>query len=168
MVWLTLVSRDGHEPTARRHLLHTRFSGARRYRQMGRGRADRRFSAARNNCRRAEATSRSGHAVGRPPIPCGPCRCRRRYNVRRGGLHHPPTHWRWPSRVGTWPKPGDLSSALEEVLKREIQAASRTDPERGKKLQILLDTLSDLGTSFAAKLAAEPAEDIHERTLGDQ
>jgi hypothetical protein len=56
---------------------------------------------------------------------------------------------------GRWPKSGDLSSALEEVLKREIQVASRTDPERGKKLQILLDTLSDLGASFAAKLAAE-------------
>jgi len=56
---------------------------------------------------------------------------------------------------GLWPKPADLSSALAEVLKREIQATSRSDPERSQKLRVVLETLGDLGTSFAAKLAAE-------------
>src|SRR5438105_4155523 len=37
---------------------------------------------------------------------------------------------------GLWPKAADFSTALEEVLNREIKAASRTDPERSKKLQI--------------------------------
>jgi predicted transcriptional regulator len=56
---------------------------------------------------------------------------------------------------GLWPKSGDLSDALAEILKQEIQATSRSDPERSHKLQVVLDTVSDLGASFAAKFAAE-------------
>jgi hypothetical protein len=57
--------------------------------------------------------------------------------------------------TGLWPKPGDLSTALAEVLEREIQATSRSDPDRSRKLQTVLDTVTDLGASFAAKFAAE-------------
>jgi predicted transcriptional regulator len=57
--------------------------------------------------------------------------------------------------TGLWPKAGDLSTAIAEVLQREIQATSRSDPDRSRKLQTVLDTVTDLGASFAAKFAAE-------------
>jgi hypothetical protein len=56
---------------------------------------------------------------------------------------------------GLWPKSADLSTALTEVLQHEIQTSARADPERSKKLQVVLDTLSDLGANFAARFASE-------------
>jgi hypothetical protein len=56
---------------------------------------------------------------------------------------------------GLWPKPTDLSDALTEVLKREIEATSRSDPERSRKLRIILDTATDLGATFTAKFVSE-------------
>ena len=56
---------------------------------------------------------------------------------------------------GLWPKPADLATALRQLLEHEIQATARTDPEQSRKLQLVLDTVSDLGASFAAKFAAE-------------
>jgi hypothetical protein len=56
---------------------------------------------------------------------------------------------------GLWPKPADLSDALAEILRCEIQETARSDPERSRKLQVVLDTLTDLGASFAAKFASE-------------
>jgi len=56
---------------------------------------------------------------------------------------------------GLWPKPADLSIAIVAVLREEIQATARADPERSRKLQVILDTVTDLGTGFAAKFASE-------------
>jgi hypothetical protein len=56
---------------------------------------------------------------------------------------------------GLWPKPANLAIALREALEREVQATARTDPGRSQKMKMILDELGDLGTTFAAKLAAE-------------
>ncbi|HEY8864711.1 MAG TPA: hypothetical protein VIO37_11140 [Candidatus Dormibacteraeota bacterium] len=56
---------------------------------------------------------------------------------------------------GLWPKPADLATALHQVLEREVHVTARTDPERSRKMQVILDTLSDLGAAFAAKFAAD-------------
>ncbi len=56
---------------------------------------------------------------------------------------------------GLWPKPADLSGALTEVLRREIEATASSDPERSRRLKVVLDYLSDIGSSFLAKLTAE-------------
>jgi hypothetical protein len=56
---------------------------------------------------------------------------------------------------GLWPKPADLSRALVDVLQQEIESTSRSDPERSRKLKVVLDTLSGFGSDFLAKLAAE-------------
>jgi len=61
---------------------------------------------------------------------------------------------------GLWPKPADLSDALAQVLKREIQATASSDPERSRKLQVVLDNLSEFGSSFLAKLAAELLQNL--------
>jgi hypothetical protein len=56
---------------------------------------------------------------------------------------------------GLWPKAADLSTAIRQLLEREVKATERTDPERSRKLKVILDTLSDLGAGFAAKFAAD-------------
>lgn len=56
---------------------------------------------------------------------------------------------------GLWPRPTDLSTALADVLRHEIQTTARSEPERSQKLQVVLDTVTDLGAGFAAKFAAE-------------
>ena len=56
---------------------------------------------------------------------------------------------------GLWPKPADLSDALTEVLRREIEATATSDPRRSRKLQDILDYASEFGSSFLAKLGAE-------------
>jgi hypothetical protein len=56
---------------------------------------------------------------------------------------------------GLWPKPSDLATALRQLLEHEVQVTARMDPERSRKLQLVLDTVSDLGATFAAKFAAE-------------
>jgi hypothetical protein len=56
---------------------------------------------------------------------------------------------------GLWPKPADLATALRQVLEAEVRATQRADPDRSNKMKAILDALSDLGTTFTAKLAAE-------------
>lgn len=41
------------------------------------------------------------------------------------------------------------------VLGREANIRARTQPERSRKMRIVLDALRDLATTFAAKLAAD-------------
>jgi len=53
---------------------------------------------------------------------------------------------------GLWPKPADLSAALEEALKREIRASERTDPERSQKLKMVLDTLKEIGPQVIGRV----------------
>jgi hypothetical protein len=53
---------------------------------------------------------------------------------------------------GLWPKPADLSDALEEAVKREIQATERSDPERSQKLRMVLDTLKEVGPQVIGRI----------------
>jgi len=53
---------------------------------------------------------------------------------------------------GLWPKPAVLSEALEQALKREIQAAEQTDPERSRKLKMVLDTLAEVGPQVIGRI----------------
>lgn len=53
---------------------------------------------------------------------------------------------------GLWPKPAELSAALEEALKREIQSSERSDPERSQKLKIVLETIKDVGPQVIGRI----------------
>lgn len=53
---------------------------------------------------------------------------------------------------GLWPKPSDLSAALEEALKREIQATERSDPQQSQKLRMVLDTLKEVGPQVIGRI----------------
>jgi hypothetical protein len=53
---------------------------------------------------------------------------------------------------GLWPKPADLSDALEEALKREIRETERSDPERSQKLKMVLDTLKEVGPQVIGRI----------------
>ncbi|MBO0682667.1 MAG: hypothetical protein J2P45_05880 [Candidatus Dormibacteraeota bacterium] len=57
--------------------------------------------------------------------------------------------------VGPWPKGEDLAAGLREVLEAQVRLLERLEPERGAKARKVLELLADIGTDFAAKLAAE-------------
>jgi excisionase family DNA binding protein len=49
----------------------------------------------------------------------------------------------------------DQPHATVTVLRREAKVATRTHPERSRKIRVVLDALRDLGTTFAAKFVAD-------------
>jgi excisionase family DNA binding protein len=49
----------------------------------------------------------------------------------------------------------DRPHATVTVLGREAKVAARTHPERSRKMRVVMDALRDLGTTFAAKFAAD-------------
>lgn len=57
--------------------------------------------------------------------------------------------------VGAWPQGEDLATGLARVLETEARTMERTEPEKGRKVRTILTAMGDLGTDFAAKLAAE-------------
>jgi hypothetical protein len=57
--------------------------------------------------------------------------------------------------VGAYPKTTDLADRLQRFLDAEAEAVERTDPERGRKIRRAAQTLTEVGTTFAAKFAAE-------------
>jgi excisionase family DNA binding protein len=48
----------------------------------------------------------------------------------------------------------ERSDAPETSLRREVKLAAPTNSERNRKTRVVLDELRDLGTTFAAKVAA--------------
>ncbi len=62
--------------------------------------------------------------------------------------------------VGAYPKPTDLADRLQRFLDAEAAAAERTDPERGHKIRRAAQALTEVGTTFAAKFAAEMAKPV--------
>ena len=59
------------------------------------------------------------------------------------------------AEVGSYPKSGPLAATLTVVLQHEAAELERGDPEKGRKVRTIIHELSDLGTDFGAKLAAE-------------
>jgi hypothetical protein len=59
------------------------------------------------------------------------------------------------SEVGSYPKASQLAATLTVVLQHEASELERADPEKGRKVRTIIHELGDLGTDFAAKLAAE-------------
>jgi len=57
--------------------------------------------------------------------------------------------------VGAYPKPTDLADRLRRFLDAEAADAERTDPERGRKIRHAAQALTEVGTTLAAKFAAE-------------
>jgi hypothetical protein len=53
---------------------------------------------------------------------------------------------------GLWPRPADLAEALEDALKREIQTAAQSDPERSQKLKFVLETLKEVGPAVIGRI----------------
>jgi len=58
------------------------------------------------------------------------------------------------SEVGSYPKSSSLAAMLTVVLQHQATELERTDPAKGQKVRTILHELGDLGTDFAAKLAA--------------
>ncbi len=56
---------------------------------------------------------------------------------------------------GLWPTESSLADVLKAVLEQEAREAERNDPDKGRKIRQVLEIVSDLGTSFSAKLAGE-------------
>jgi hypothetical protein len=59
--------------------------------------------------------------------------------------------------VGADLKPSDVAARLQRFLEAEASEAERIDPERGQKIRQTARALVDVGTTFAAKFAAEMA-----------
>jgi hypothetical protein len=53
---------------------------------------------------------------------------------------------------GLWPRPADLAEALEDALKREIQTAAQTNPERSQKLKVVLETVKEVGPAVIGRI----------------
>jgi hypothetical protein len=60
--------------------------------------------------------------------------------------------------VGAYPRPADLADRLQRFLDAEAAEAERTDLERGQKIRRVARSLTEVGTTFAAKFAAEMAK----------
>ncbi len=60
--------------------------------------------------------------------------------------------------VGAYPNPTDLADRLLRFLEAQAAEAEQTDPERGQKIRRAAQTLIEVGTTFAAKFAAEMAK----------
>jgi len=58
--------------------------------------------------------------------------------------------------VGAYPNPSNLAERLQRFLEAQAAEADRT--ERGKRIRQAARALAEVGTSFAAKFAAELAK----------